>query len=169
MQAFQVTKCCSLAFIQARSLFFIGQSPCRWWFVKSQHRPPDAVSARPSRILVSCTRTPAGSPKYCNRPGWGLECSAATSLVEWNLVFRGAKIRRTNAQRTDEPTRSRLLGCNCCYGNRRVGSRPISNFLVPVSRQLNEVSFCQKLPMNDLFWWSYDNMLHVSGFFWNTV
>ena len=34
-----------------------------------------AASARPCRVLASCTRAPAGSPTSCNRLGWGVDCS----------------------------------------------------------------------------------------------
>ena len=170
MQAFQqLFKVLSFSLDTSPNSFSPRQTPCRQWFVQSQPWPPGAASARPSRVLVSCTRAPAGSLKSCNRPGWGLECSAATSPVEWNLVFLGVKMWPSNVQRAGEPARSRLAGCYCCYDNRGGGSRPISNFSVPVGWQMDGVSFCQKLPMNDLVWWSYDNMLQGSGFFKHSV
>jgi len=161
MQAVQVTKCCSLALICRRLIqcwasclapsvsdpevfLSIGQSPCRHWFVQvspDRHQALLQLDEVAYWFLVHALLKAAPNLVIDRVEVWNVR----RSQVRWNEIccFVAQKFDRRTCTLHGEPARSRLLWCYCCYDNRAGGSRPYIKFSVPVSRQLNEVSFCK--------------------------
>ena len=167
MQAFQVTA--------TEVVFSVGQSLCRQWFVKSQperHQALIADSARPSRALVSCIYVVLqAAPNLVIDRIEVWPCSAATSPVKWNLVFRGARIRSSNVH--GEPARYPAMVLLLLWQPHRwfADAAYIKRF--SPSQWATEWSIflpqIRPIPMNDLFWWSYNNMSHVFVFLNHSV
>ena len=48
--------------------------------------------------MASCIRAPACNPRFCNQLDLGLDCMAASTLVELNLALLCVGTRRSNVR-----------------------------------------------------------------------